>query len=199
MRSIVINGCIYKRHLIFDTYAASKNGYIIDINKQVKIETQYHNGYLYVNLKWGPCEKIYEIQQFVWECFNGIIPKNGVIKNITGNNKICCLYNLKLVMEFENHRFYKFHPFHDLYSTDHYGNIFDVMKRPCIQKMDDYGYYFVNLKCGPQIHKYPIHQFVWECFNGILPKNGMIEHFDGNKKNNCLHNLRLVLQNSQKQ
>ena len=57
MNPIVIKGCIFKRHPIFDTYAASKDGYIIDINKQVKIEAQYHNGYLYVILKCKPCEK----------------------------------------------------------------------------------------------------------------------------------------------
>ena len=30
-------------------------------------------------------------------------------------------------------------------------------------------------------------------------KNGVIEHMNGNKKDNFTHNLRLVLQNSQKQ
>ena len=99
MNPIVIKGCIFKRHPIFDTYAASKDGYIIDINKQVKIEAQYHNGYLYVILKCKPCEKIYELQQFVWECFNGITPTNGVIENVTGNNRKCCLYNLRLVLQ----------------------------------------------------------------------------------------------------
>ena len=134
MEQITHRGYIYNLHPIFYRYAASENGRIVDIKgNQIEIE-HGDDGYLYVNLKWGPQIHKYPIHQFVWECFNGIKPKNGVIKNITGDNRRCCLNNLKIVMEFENHRFYKFHPFYDLYSTDHHGNIFDIMKRPCIKK-----------------------------------------------------------------
>ena len=197
MKQITVGGCICNLHPIFYRYAASENAYVVDV-KGNGIKTKLgDDGYHYVDLDWWGVR--FRLQDFVWECFNCIIPSNCVVRNYTSHKLISCLKYLRLLKNYENNRSFKFHPFHDLYSTDHYGNIFDIMKRPCIKKMDDYGYYFVNLKCGPQIHKYPVHQFVWECFNGILPKNGMIEHFDGNKKNNCLHNLRLVLQNSQKQ
>ena len=146
MKTIRFYGDDYNVHPIYDTYASSKNGYVIDINKKVVIDVQYHNGYPYLNLKWGPIETIYDDQRFVYECFYGIVPKNGVIKNITGDKGRRCLHNLKLVMEFEDHKYYKFHPFHDLYSSNIYSDIFDINKKLCIKRKDDNGYLYVNLK-----------------------------------------------------
>lgn len=37
------------------------------------------------------------------------------------------------------------------------------------------------------------HRFIWECFNGIIEDDSLvINHIDGNKRNNSLHNLELV-------
>ena len=192
MKTIKFFTTDYNVHPIYDQYASSNNGQTIDINKNVVIKTQYHNGYPCLNLKWGPIEKIYDAPQFVYECFYGIIPKNGVIKNITGDKRRYVLHNLKLVMKFEDHKFYEFHPLHDLYSSNVYGDIFDINKKLCIKRKDNNGFFYVNLKWGPIKKKCLVHQFVYECYNGIIPKNAVIYHFDGNKKNNCLHNLQLV-------
>ena len=190
MEQITISRCVYNIHPIYDRYASNSKGHIIDIKKKELLKIEKHDGYQCLNLKWGPIEKIYDDQQFVYECFYGMVPKNGVIKNITGDKRRRCQHNLKLVMEFEDHRFYKFHPFHDLYSSNIYGDIFDINKKLCIKRKDDNGYLYVNLKWGPIKKKYLVHQFVYECYNGIIPKNAVINHFDGNKKNNCLHNLQ---------
>ena len=93
--------------------------------------------------------KIFDAPQFVYECFYGIIPKNGVIKNITGDKRRYVLHNLKLVMKFEDHKFYEFHPLHDLYSSNVYGDIFDINKKLCIKRKDNNGFFYVNLKWGP--------------------------------------------------
>ena len=178
MKQITHRWCIYNLHPIFYRYAASDYGHIIDI-KGNPIEIKLgDDGYCYVDLDWWGVR--YRTQYFVWECFNGIVPSNCVVRDYMGESRISCLERLRLLKKYENYTCFKFHPFHDIYSTDHYGNIFDITKRLCIKKMDDYGYYFVNLNYGPQIYKYPIHQFVWECFNGIKPKNGVIEHINGN-------------------
>lgn len=43
-------------------------------------------------------------------------------------------------------------------------------------------------------HFYSLHKIIWEAFNGEIPKNGIIDHIDGNRQNNKLSNLRLVTQ-----
>ena len=194
MKTIKFFNTDYNVHPIYDTYASSKNGHVIDINKKVVIGVQYHNGYPYLNLKWGPIDTLYDDQQFVYECFYGIIPKNGVIKNITNDKRRRSIHNLKLVTKYEYGRCYKFHPVHDLYYSYLYGEIFDINKKLCIKRKDDNGYLYVNLKWGPFKIKYLVHQFIYECYNGIIQKNAVINHLDGNKKNNSIYNLQLVLQ-----
>ena len=87
-------------------------------------------------------------------------------------------------MEQIKHRgcIYNLHPIFYRYAASENGRVVDIKGNLIEIKRGDDGYYFVNLEYGPQIHKYPIHQFVWECFNGIKPKNGVIEHINGNKK-----------------
>ena len=97
MKTIKLFTTDYNLHPIYDRHASSKNGQIIDIYEKVVIDVQYHNGYPCFNLKWGPIEKIYDTSQFVYECFYGVVPRNGVIKNITGDKGRRCLRNLKLV------------------------------------------------------------------------------------------------------
>lgn len=36
------------------------------------------------------------------------------------------------------------------------------------------------------------HRIIWEMFNGDIPEGMLIDHIDGNKKNNKLENLRLA-------
>ena len=146
MNPIYHRGYIYKRHPIFHTYAASERGFVIDINKKVEIKAQHHNGNSYLDLKMGVLEKMYESGQFVWECFNGIIPVNGVIKNINGDYRRRGLHNFKLVMKIINREPVKFHPFYILYSSNTYGCIFDINEKSCIEILGHNGYLCVNLK-----------------------------------------------------
>ncbi|CAH3143934.1 unnamed protein product, partial [Porites lobata] len=39
-----------------------------------------------------------------------------------------------------------------------------------------------------------VHHFVWECFNGIIPENKVIDHINNNKQDNRLCNLQLMTQ-----
>lgn len=39
---------------------------------------------------------------------------------------------------------------------------------------------------------YTAHKLIWETYNGLVPEGYEIDHFDGNKENNNLDNLKLV-------
>ena len=41
---------------------------------------------------------------------------------------------------------------------------------------------------------YFVHRFVWECFNGLIPDNRVIDHINDNKEDNRLCNLQLTQQ-----
>lgn len=41
---------------------------------------------------------------------------------------------------------------------------------------------------------YQIHRFVWECYNGIIPNDKVINHINDKKEDNRLCNLRVVTQ-----
>ena len=55
-------------------------------------------------------------------------------------------------------------------------------------------YLNVERRGSPFAKPYTIHRFVWECFNGFVPENGVIEHIDNNERNNDISNLQLVSQ-----
>ena len=157
------------------------------------------DNFCYVDLDWRGLRLRYRVQNFVWECFNGIVPSSCVVRDCLGRSRVTRLKSLRLLKKFENGKIFRFHPFHGVYSTDFFGNIYDMNKNILIQQKDKYGYYFVDLIYGGgETPKYYVHTFIWECYNGIKPENGVIEHINGNKKDNFPRNLRLVQQNSQK-
>ena len=98
-------------------------------------------------------------------------------------------------MVFRNYMIYKFHPIFNSYCSNAYGHVIDIDGDTCIERRESGGYFnYLHLSHGMCGKKYLKHEFVWECFNGIIPPNGVIKHAEGNIKNNCLSNLRLFLQ-----
>ena len=49
------------------------------------------------------------------------------------------------------------------------------------------GYYLCTQKPRKRLHKY-----VWEFYNGEIPKGYDIHHIDGDKSNNAISNLQLI-------
>lgn len=54
------------------------------------------------------------------------------------------------------------------------------------------GYLQVGLSKNGKARTFKIHQIVWMCLKGDIPKDLQINHIDENKDNNCIENLELV-------
>ena len=100
MTTITINGCVYKVHPIYNLYAGSKDGNVINIIKQVPHKgNKNDSGYLKCTVRkhTQPSQKKYHVHRFVWECFNGVIPEGKVIDHINNDKEDNRLCNLQLV------------------------------------------------------------------------------------------------------
>ena len=105
MTTITINECVYSVHPIYNLYAGSKDGNVINIIKQVPHKGNKTNrGYLNVCVrKHGQSGvKGCQVHRFVWECFNGVIPEGKVIDHINNNKEDDRLCNLQLVTHQQN-------------------------------------------------------------------------------------------------
>ena len=137
----------------------------------------------------------------MWYYHHGKLPKEGVIKHLDGdttNNRI------------ENLYIYKHRPIlnkqdpalKDYFSYDESSPSKLVWSRKYGEKgsttkvgsvagtIDDYdGYWRVNLAGN----KMRCHRIVWYLFNGVIPDNLFIDHINGDKLDNSISNLRLVM------
>lgn len=105
MVEIVIDNVSFKIHPVYNLFAASKNGQIIHIVKQIPQYGHIHRtGYLYCNVRsFGQKnQKTYQAHRFVWECYNGMIQENKVIDHINNVKNDNRLENLQCVTQQEN-------------------------------------------------------------------------------------------------
>ena len=63
-------------------------------------------------------------------------------------------------------------------------------------KDDKTGYYLGASKIGGKRHR--LHRYIWEYYNGEIPKGYDIHHKDHNKENNELNNLELLISKEHK-
>ena len=86
------------------------------------------------------------------------------------------------------------HPTYIRYASDRYGYVVDIKNKVFINQ-DELGY--IHIEDKNNTVKYRLDNFVWECFNDIIPKNRVIKHIDGDKLNNELSNLTIVRENGE--
>jgi len=101
---IKIDKCVYFVDPIYDLYASSKDGNVINIIKRVPHKgNKTYIGYLNVCVKkYGNKQKTYQVHRFVWECFNGVIPDGKEIDHINSNKEDNRLCNLQLLTRQQN-------------------------------------------------------------------------------------------------
>ena len=106
MAEIIINNCSYKTHPIYNLYAGSKDGRIIHIIKQKPhFGNKTYTGYLQITVrKFGESgKKNYRVNRFVYECYYGVIPNNGMqVDHKDDNKENDKLCNLQLLTPSEN-------------------------------------------------------------------------------------------------
>lgn len=86
---------------------------------------------------------------------------------------------------------WKEHPTYSNYEASNYGNI---RKKGCNnikQTLTSWGYLHFTLSVMHKHRTIMSHRFIWECWNGPIPKGMEIDHIDTIKSNNELSNLRL--------
>ena len=92
---------------------------------------------------------------------------------------------------------YQIHPVYDLYASDKNGNIINIVKKiPMIGTKNNRGYLLCGVrKHGQRGYKTCLtHRFIWECYNGLITNNKVIDHINNIKDDNRICNLQLVTQ-----
>ena len=88
------------------------------------------------------------------------------------------------------------HPIYSSYCADKNANIYHVDRpeSPLVQTRLNSGYYDVHLRLPDRKTNkhYLVHRFVYECFNGVVPRNLDVHHRDHDPSNNKLSNLDAV-------
>ena len=104
-QKIIIEGVKYYKHTVFDNYAASKNGEVINLKKKKKIKiTKDSGGYFKFIIFSKKVEKPinYYQHRFVFEVFKGVIPRCFEVDHINNVKSDNRLKNLQLLTHKRN-------------------------------------------------------------------------------------------------
>ena len=105
MMKISINDRVFSCHPVYDLYAGSEDGKVINIIKKVPCKGNKNNrGYMLCGVRKyaQPGHKTYLVHRFIYECFNGVIAEGMEIDHINNNKEDNRLCNLKLLTPQEN-------------------------------------------------------------------------------------------------
>ena len=217
VNTLVCNGKIYYIHPIYNNYAASKDGYIINCKRLKPRKGRLHlTGYLQTSVCNQNGIKIFYVHRFVYECINGPIPDGMEIHHINNDKQDNSIKNLELVTPQQNMQYdairrkgkkhksiqnvpmkcevFHWHQIYTNFGANKYGQIYNKKtKRVSIGNLQSTGYMRITLsQIGlPKKHFY-VHRFIYECIEGRILEGNEINHIDSNRQNNCIKNLELM-------
>ena len=202
-------------------YKCNSNGEIWNCKLNKLCNSKDETGYIRISyvLTSKPYKKIsIRGHRLVWIYFNGPIPSGMVVNHKDKNKSNNSLDNLELLPIQDNSRHarglarlgnvprgFVFTAQSEInlalhkaivegkYWCDAEGNVYSKAKnRKLITTAQD-SYLSVSLKLGfERDSKIKAHRVVWTYFNGLIPDGQVINHIDGNKKNNNIANLECV-------
>ena len=76
------------------------------------------------------------------------------------------------------------------YAISEDGRVFNLIRGIEMKQHDIGGYMCVKFKVNNEIKNYRVHRLVYAAFKGRIIEGLVIDHIDGNKKNNNITNLR---------
>ena len=82
--------------------------------------------------------------------------------------------------------------FEDTYAVSDDGRVFNIRSGRELKQKDNKGYFEVTLSSRSGKKSYRVHRLVYQAFVGVLDNNLVIDHIDGNRKNNHQYNLRQI-------
>jgi hypothetical protein len=188
---------VWKDHPLDTNYKGSNLGNIRNkrIDKNINgvircIDKVFNNG-LKSNIKF---------KNFIFECFNNIIPKNMYVIQIDHNNNNFKIENLKLVDKEEYNKYllydkitqkekegWKLHPKY-LYMSNKLGNIYSLSSDDLMKGRISNHERTISIDDSTILFK----NFIYECFYGIIPEKHFIVYKDGIVNNYNIDNLELV-------
>ena len=82
--------------------------------------------------------------------------------------------------------------FEDTYAVSDDGRVFNIRSGRELKQKDNKGYFEVTLSSRSGKKSYRVHRLVYQAFVGVLDNSLVIDHIDGNRKNNHQSNLRQI-------
>lgn len=82
--------------------------------------------------------------------------------------------------------------YEDTYAVSDDGRVFNIRSGKELKQKNNKGYLTVNLCSNYKTKEYRVHRLVYQAFVGVLYDNLVIDHIDGNTKNNHQSNLRQI-------
>ena len=216
--TVFYEGKTYHIHPIYNNYAGSEDGYIINRKRLNPRKGRLRfDGYLQTTVYNQNGKKLYQAHRFIWEAVNQkIISEDYQIHHINNDKQDNSIENLALVTRQQNMIYkgneckgmkYKstqnveikcdvfyYHPVYTNYGANKFGQIFNKKTKRCsIGCIHTSGYMATRLsQIGLPCKQYFIHRLVFECIKGEIPDGMQINHIDSNKQNNCIKNLELM-------
>ena len=82
--------------------------------------------------------------------------------------------------------------YEDTYAVSDDGRVFNIRSGNEVKQKNNKGYFTVTLCSNTEKKEYRVHRLVYQAFVGVLCDSLVIDHIDGNQKNNHQSNLMQI-------